>query len=194
MKTYMQMLVWIMLFVIVVEMIFPDSNYKKYIKLVLGCVIVYTMMKPVIAFIPLQGKSYDAYVMNYQNQLLTAAGYGGAEESYKVQLRKQQEFLKTTYSQNIKQLVERETDVSVKEVEIKWQDNNGMIQIDQIYLTVGDKQKSKKNTIAVPKIRIGEKSSSLSGDEEKLKIKIKTCLNNFYNVQTRNIYITVQKN
>ena len=46
----------------------------------------------------------------------------------------------------------------------------------------------------IGEIRIGDKSDTVDGDEEKLKNKIKTSLSNFYNVQVRNIYITVQKN
>ena len=48
--------------------------------------------------------------------------------------------------------------------------------------------------IKIGEIHIGDKSDTVDGAEEELKNKIKTCLNDFYNVQVRNIYITVQKN
>lgn len=192
MKEYMQMLIWLMLFVIVIEMIFPDTEYKKYIKLVLGCIIIYTIMQPVVKLIPARGM-YNQYVTEFQNKLIGGSGEEHLTDAYKDQLTQQQNVLKETLSQSIKSTIERETDVSVKEINIQWQEK-GDSQIDSIYLTVGEKETKASEKITIPQIHIGEKSSSVAGDEEKLKIKIKTCLNNFYNVQTRNIYITVQKN
>ena len=34
MKQYLMMIIWTMLFVIVVEMIFPSSDLKKYLKII----------------------------------------------------------------------------------------------------------------------------------------------------------------
>jgi stage III sporulation protein AF len=194
MKDYMQMFIWIMLFVIVIEMIFPDSSYKKYIKLVLGCIIIYTLIEPVVHVVQVQGKGYDDYVAYYQKELAKNIDYEEGSLSYEEQLRQQQETLKSTYEESIKQRIEKEVDVEVKKVEIEWGSDGTLQQIEKLYLTIGDKAAGQDGKITIPKIKIGEKSDSVSGDEEKLKIKIKTCLENFYNVQDRNIYITVQKN
>ncbi|MDF2613634.1 MAG: Sporulation stage protein [Clostridia bacterium] len=194
MKEYMQTFIWIMLFVIVVEMIFPDSEYKKYLKLVLGCIIIYTLIRPAVSFIPVQGKTYDTYVTEYQNKLAQGIGYQEAETKYEDQIQKQQALLKDTYREGIKQILEKEMNISVKQVNIEWVNKEMHTEIEKIYLVIGDEEGNGQEKISVPRIRIGEKSSSVDGDEEKLKIKIKTCLKNFYNVDGRNIYITVQKN
>ena len=51
MKQYLMMIIWTMLFVIVVEMIFPSSDLKKYLKIVLGFVMVYMIASPMIKLI-----------------------------------------------------------------------------------------------------------------------------------------------
>ncbi len=193
MKEYMQMFIWIMLFVIVIEMIFPDSDYKKYLKLVLGCIIIYTIIKPIIQFIPVQGKSYDAHVREYQMRLSEDFGYEEAIQGYGEEVEKQQALLKETFAANIKGVIEKEMDVSVYSIEIKWREG-GELEMEKIDLVVGGVKSHAEENITLPQIKIGDKSNSISGDTEKLKIKIKTCLENFYNVPSRNIYITVQKN
>ncbi|MDF2878778.1 MAG: Sporulation stage protein [Clostridia bacterium] len=194
MKEYMQMFIWIMLFVIVIEMIFPDSSYKKYIKLVLGCIIIYTLIKPVVQVIHVQGKTYDDYVAYYQKELSKNIDYENGALDYEEQLRAQQEILKSAYEESIKHRVESEVEVEVEKVEIEWGKDESHQQIEKLYLLIGARTDGEDGKITIPSIKIGEKSDTLSGDEEKLKIKIKTCLENFYNVQDRNIYITVQKN
>jgi len=183
-----------MLFVIVVEMIFPDSDYKKYLKLVLGCIIIYTLIRPVIQFIPVEGKTYDTYVLEYQNKLAQGTAYEKVKKDVVHQIQKQQTFLKDTFTKSIKETIEKEMNVSVQHVDIAWKDDKEGTTIEKIYLVIGDKGVDAEGKISIPKVQIGEKSSSLGGDTEKLKIKIKTCLENFYNVPSCNIYITVQKN
>ncbi|WP_069998199.1 stage III sporulation protein AF [Cellulosilyticum sp. I15G10I2] len=194
MREYMQMFIWIMLFVIVIEMIFPDSDYKKYLKLVLGCIIIYTIIQPIVQFIPVQGKGYDTYVSEYQKRLSEGINYNDSVQGYDEQVKSQQSLLKETLKSSIKGIIEKEIDVSVQRVHIEWHDEGGEEQIEEIHIVVGESENNNTKNVILPKIRIGDKSQSLSGDTEKLKIKIKTCLQNFYNVPSRNIYITVQKN
>ncbi len=193
MKEYIQMFIWIMLFVIVIEMIFPDSDYKKYLKLVLGCIIMYTIIKPAAQFIPLEGQSYNQYVASYQSKLLEGMN-GMEEEGYNKEVRKQASLIKDTLLVSIKTVIEREMNVSVLDVQVDYKNGEDEAVIDTVYLIVGKTEERENGKIFIPKIKLGEKSSSINGDEEKLKIKIKTCLKNFYNVPSSNIYITVQKN
>lgn len=194
MKEYMQTFIWIMLFAIVVEMIFPDSDYKKYLKLVLGCIIIYTLIKPAIHFIPMQEKTYNDFVCEYQDRLTQGTAYEEAERSVENQIEKQQTFLKAAFEENIKKVIEKEIDISVQQIDIEWSDDKEGAVVEKIYLVIDNQKAETEGKINIPKVRIGEKSNSLGGDNEKLKIKIKTCLKNFYNVPSCNIYITVQKN
>ena len=184
MREYLQILIWMMLFVIIIEMIFPDSAYRKYIKLILGCILVYTMLQPLIGLVNGGQNDYDAYVKYYQERL------GGGEDAmaeYNRQKDNQEEVLKKYYEEGVKSTVENSFDVKVKSVQLSY-DTNVIKGID---LTIG---KHREGKIEIGTIQIGDKSKTLDGDEENLKNKIKTCLSDFYNVQVCNIHITVQKN
>lgn len=183
MSDYLQYLIWMMLFVIVIEMIFPDLSYKKYLKLVLGCILIYTMLKPIVSLIQVDGSDYKAYVEKYQ-QVLQVAQDG--QELYETQLEDQRESLERFYQTSMKQCIEQQVEVSV--LDLRLTTENG--EIERVDLVVGEKNAP----IKIGTIHIGDKSKTLDGDEEILKNKIKTCLCDFYNVQVRNIYITVQKN
>ncbi len=186
-RGYMQLLIWMMLFVVVIEMVFPETDHRKYIKLVLGCILVYTLLKPIIAILPTGGESYEAYIQRYEKQL------GISKEklvgSYEDQVEQQGNSLKEVYAKGMKSVIEKELQIGVKEVQVVCDDK---MMMTDIYITVGESEN--KGIIEIAPIHIGNKSDTVSGDEEKLKNKIKTCLNNFYNVQDCNIYITVQKN
>lgn len=185
MREYMQMLIWMMLFVIVIEMIFPDSTYRKYIKLILGCILVYTLISPLVKWMGNDGLSYDRYVKAYEARLSGEEGLVGYED----EVDRQTDALVEIETAHIKEAIEGEFQVSVQDVDLEYDETNRIP--ETIYLTIGEKQDS---IIQIAPIHIGEKGDTVSGDEEKLKNRIKTCLYDFYNVQDCNIYITVQKN
>lgn len=184
MRGYLQMLIWMMLFVIIIEMIFPDSAYRKYIKLILGCILVYTMLQPIISLVQGDHNSYDDYVKYYERRL---SGGEAALLDYNEQLQSQEQVLKSYYEEGIRSTVEKEFDVKVQDIKLSYEGN----ELLEITLTVG---KNRSGKIHIGTIHIGDKSNTLDGDEENLKNKIKTCLSDFYNVQVCNIHITVQKN
>lgn len=183
MSEYLQYLIWMMLFVIVIEMIFPDLAYKKYMKLVLGCILVYTMLQPIVSFIKVDGADYKAYMEKYQQVLGTVEN---GQASYEMQLEDQRESLESFYQTSMKQYVEQQVEVQVLDLKLEVKEG----EIERVDMIVGEQDAP----IEIGTIHIGDKSDTLDGDEENLKNKIKTCLNDFYNVQVRNIYITVQKN
>lgn len=183
MSGYLQYLIWMMLFVIVIEMIFPDSAYRKYIKLVLGCILIYTMLKPVASLVQVEGADYEAYVKKYQVLLEGKGEVGG---NYEEELDRQQEMLQKYYETSMKDYIEQEVEVGVVWLKIDWNED----EMESIDLIV---EKPRK-TLRIGEIHIGDKSKTIDGSEEELKNKIKTSLSNFYNVQVCNIHITVQKN
>lgn len=172
-----------MLFVIIIEMIFPDSSYRRYIKLVLGCILIYTMLKPVASFIKVDGSDYEDYVKKYQ---IILAGDSFTGQNYEEELNRQQNTLQEVYETSMKEYIEQEATVRVAWLQIIWDKD----EIERIDLTV----EKPSEVFKIGEIHIGDKSETVDGSEEELKNKIKTSLSNFYNVQVRNIYITVQKN
>lgn len=183
MSSYLQYLIWMMLFVIVIEMIFPDSSYRKYIKLVLGCILIYTMLKPVATFIKVDGSDYEDYVKKYQMLLTEDSNIG---KNYEEEVNRQQDTLRAVYETSMKEYIEQEATVRVSWLQISWNED----EIERIDLTV----EKPSEIFKIGEIHIGDKSETVDGSEEELKNKIKTSLSNFYNVQVCNIHITVQKN
>lgn len=183
MSEYLQYLIWMMLFVIVIEMIFPDLAYKKYLKLVLGCILVYTLLQPIVSLVQGGDSDYEAYVEQYQQALGTVEN---GQELYESQLEEQRESLESFYQTSMKQYIEQQMEVKVLDLRLKIEEG----EIESVDMIIGESDAS----IEIGTIHIGDKSDTVAGNEEILKNKIKTCLQDFYNVQVGNIYITVQKN
>lgn len=183
MKDYLQCLIWMMLFVIIIEMFFPDSSYRKYIKLILGCILIYTMLTPLMQLVKADGGDYRDYVKKYQEALnLEDDGI----EAYKEEYGKQGQSLKEMYEQSMRAMIQNKFALQVEGLTLDW---NGD-QISHINMVVKNKDKEQKSI----ELGIEEKSNTINGDIESLKNKIKNYLSDFYNVQVSNIYITVQKN
>lgn len=183
MSDYLTYLIWMMLFVIVIEMVFPDSPYRKYLKLVVGCILIYTMIRPILDIVHIDSDTYNNYVAYYQTLIEDAAD---GNYTYENQLNNQQQSLEQIYQSSMKTYLESQLDIKVQSLNIKFKEGN----IQDIYLTVG----GQADTIQIGEIHISDKSNTVNGDEEKLKNKIKNLLNDFYNVQVDNIYISIQKN
>ena len=181
MKAYLQYLIWMMLFVIVIEIFFPDSSYKKYLKLILGCILIYTMLNPVIKFIRVGGSDYTTYVAHYEDLLLAEnTGNKAYEESYEAQ----QESLQKAYETSMTTYIEQQMPVTVTQLFLDWDEN----ELEGINVTLC------KVVEQSGQLEVGEKRGTIYGSEEALKNKLKTCLSDFYHVQVENIHITVQKN
>lgn len=195
MVAYLQITIWVMLFVIVIEMIFPDSDYRKYLKLVLGCIIIYILFRPIANLVLADPNSYDHLVKSYETQLSTNSQDDSIQKEYKRILSKQKEVLDDAYKQTIKNAIESQVGVQVVSCKIGFKEDtvNQTLEIDKIEIVVKEKDKNGKK-MPLPEVGIANKNDEVIAQEEKLKNKIKTCLENFYIVQDCNIYITVQKN
>lgn len=195
MVAYLQTMIWVMLFVIVVEMIFPDSDYRKYLKLVLGCIIIYILFRPIAHLLLADPNSYDHLVKSYETQLSTSSQEETIQKEYKRILSKQKKVLEDAYKETIKSAIESQVGVQVVSCKIGFKEDiiNQTLEVDKIEIVVKEKNKDNKK-MPLPEVGIANKNDEVITKEEKLKNKIKTCLENFYIVQDCNIYITVQKN
>lgn len=199
MREYIQILIWTMLFVIVVEMIFPDTDFKKYIKLITGLLVIYIVFSPILKSKLLSGIAYKDIVIAYQDRLgePTDALY---ESVFGKQQEKLNEMRQEQTEKEIIQILEKNLDITVleasttfKEGEENWVPENISLVVaygkrEEPTLKIGGK------AIRVPQIKIGEKDESIRLEQKNLENQIKSCLKDFYNVDNFNIYITVQKN
>lgn len=189
MKAYMQILIWTMLFVIIIEMIFPASEFKKYLKLILGFIIVYTIFTPIVKGGFWNEGKYDEYVKYYQEQV-------GDEGHMNIKLQEYEEELLGVYEeQEINKIafkLKKQLNLEVVESDMRFDTTGYTPIIQEIDLVVAEEKKEQK--ISIPKIKIGEKDESLSQDPDNLKKEIKNCLGDFYNWDNVNINIIVQDN
>ncbi|OOB77659.1 MAG: hypothetical protein BEN19_01545 [Epulopiscium sp. Nuni2H_MBin003] len=184
---YMQVLIWTMLFVVVVEMIFPNSHLKKYIKLILGFIVIYNMIAPIINGGIFERGPYDEYVTYYQEQFDLVTDKGIQIEGYEKQL--QESFIQIE-AQKITQNIEKELELVVENVTVSAQMQDYTPHVTDIDLTLSHKKED--TAIMIPTIKIGEKDESIGISEQNLQKEVKNVLSDFYNLDNVNIYIVVQ--
>ncbi len=188
MTDYMEILIWTMLFVVVIEMIFPSSHLQKYIKLILGFIVIYTILGPIIKGGLFEQGKYDYYVAYYQDQFDLTTDKGVHMEDYEQELL--ESFTTQEKSKIIKQ-VEGALDVTVEMIEVFATLEGYVPTTNEIILAVSYNQEE-GGLIIIPKIKIGEKDESIKLEEENLEKEIKNLLSDFYNWDNVNIYILVQ--
>lgn len=194
MREYLQVLIWTMLFVVMVELFFPSSDLKKYLKLVIGFIVVYTIISPIIGIVTevRQKDTFESYMMYYQEKLGTSPQYSEFEEE---QMR-QQESLRDVYEAQlqtqVKQLLEKNLPIHVISVDAKMSENNMDFSVEEVNLVVTPKSEQGSGSISVPKIKIGDKNESFTLNDQHVQNEIKKYLKEVYNWDNDNIYITVQ--
>lgn len=187
MKAYIELLIWTMLFVLVIEMIFPSSDLKKYLKLVLGFIVVYTILSPLLTSKWIGTTSYEEYVKYYAKQLTVDTRY---EEEVVGQMQSTGKFYEEQLEKTLKNTIQEQLDVQVTAIDVVVRNQD--LEVENVYLTVVENRSSKE--IFIPCIKIGEKTESMGVQESNTEKEIKNCLKNFYNLKTANIHITVQEN
>lgn len=188
MKQYLLIIIWTMLFVIVVEMIFPSSELKKYLKLVLGFVMVYIIASPVIKVITstplLESGSLSSYVQFYEGQLSN-----GQYTPYEEERKKQEENVLAIYKEQVESqltaMIETNLPVEVEALSSEAKLEGSHFSIDSIEIELAFKEEEHI-------FGVGDKSESFVLDQSLLEKEIKKYINDFYNVDNTNIYIIVQ--
>ena len=77
----------------IIEMILPDNKNKKYIKVVVGITILFTIIRPIL------GNSFDNVSLELEN-ILNLNVVNNSEESYKSEIKNSIESNKNSYSTN----------------------------------------------------------------------------------------------
>lgn len=187
MKAYIELLIWTMLFVVVIEMIFPSSELKKYLKLILGFMVVYTILSPLLENEFISHKDYKDYVKYYAEKLTIDTSYKGEVEN---QTQTTTQLYKEQLEETIKNTLKEELPIEVLNAEVTLTPGN--LEVEEVGLTVVRNKVPDK--IFIPAIKIGDKTESFTLQDSKIEKEIKSCLKNFYNLKDANIHITVQEN
>ncbi len=194
MSHYLQMLVWTMFFVVLVEMTFPDSDIKKYLKFVLSFLVLYVvvspLVEPVISTQYMPGNALENYIQYYQEYVGDEISYSPIEDERQRQEKGLLELYTVQLQQHATQLLQTQLpDLEIKRLEIETEMGAEGIGIEAI--EVNGIYTSQE---AAFEVGIGNKNESPVIGDEWLKKEIEKCLNDFYNLDNTNIYITVQMN
>ena len=202
---YVQNIAMVMIFTTFVNLIMPDGDFKKYIKIVLGLIIIITILGPINTLVFKNRPSYTDLLKKYEIGI-EGASIKAHDTQY---LEVQKNIILENYEDKLRPqiigIVEKGNQVAVLELDIEF---NQDIESDQFgdivhinMIVEPGTEDYDKSMIKIPKIKVGTKSiQNHSTDknngqiEGQIEENIKTSLIDFYNLPDVNINITVQKN
>lgn len=177
--------------------VFGDSNYKKYIQLVTGMILVVIVISPVIKFLRVSDRVED---------LFHAQVYAVDVSDFKSQLKTMEEgqtdFVYREYKERIVSQVEdmiSDYDLCVKESDIIFETDENCDEFGEIKsmaFVLSPKEEKKEATrerISIKKVMLSKKEQETSVNiPSPTEINIKNELSDFYNIEGDNINISIQ--
>ena len=175
-----------------IEMILPNSSSKKYVKVVIGMYILFTIVSPIIK--KLGGKEINLNTINiekYEQQI---------SKSDNTISRKFEDnnarSIKDIYVSNLKadisaKLKEKGYEIDTSDIQIK-DDENYTIEKITLKLIKMEQKQGKNNEIVINTVEIGntisqKDSKTLSDDEEQ---EVKDYISETYDIDKKNINIS----
>ena len=199
--TYTQNIAMIIIFTTFVNLIMPSGDFEKYIKIVLGLIVMMTILAPIHTILFKNKPNYTDILKRYQLDIEQTT----AHIESGIFLDTQKDIILDDYGEKLTPqmtaIAEKSNKVKVLSMAINFnedivsQEFGKVTGIDMVIQHTTPE--TQKNIINVPKIRIGTKKianhhmEDLEGQIEK---DIKDSLIDFYNLSNVNINITVQKN
>lgn len=175
-----------------IEMILPNSSSKKYVKVVIGMYILFTIVSPIIK--KLGGKDINLNTINiekYERQI---------EKSDNTISRKFEDnntrSIKDIYVSNLKadisaKLKEKGYEIDTSDIQIK-DDENYTIEKITLKLIKMEQKQEKNNEIVINTVEIGntisQKDSKTLSDDDKQEVK--DYISETYDIDKKNINIS----
>lgn len=204
---YTQSIAMIIIFTSIINLIMPSGNFQKYIKMVLGLIVIITILAPINTLIFKNKPDYTDILKRYETDIeSTSMKKSTSMQIHSGQyLEAQKEIILDSYKEKLipqmTDIIEKSDKVAVTALNLGFDEDIESAKfgtITTINMTVSQVEEERnKKIIKVPKIKVGTKQiQSYSGDQVAAQIeeKIKTCLIDFYNLSSVNINIIVQKN
>lgn len=181
-----QRIIIVVIICTIIEMILPEGKNKKYIKIVMGIYVVFTIISPIISKINNKEKiDLEKYLeVNVSNETIETSNVMDTNK-----------YIEEVYKEKIKEDI-REKLLSINyeiksiNLEIETKNNNTYGSILSLEITVSkEKEEKSENTIRVNKVTIGKNNK----DEEDLTKeeidKIKKCLAENYKIDEEKISV-----
>lgn len=197
MTTWAQGIIVAVIITTIIELILPEGNHKKYIKMVMGVYILFTIVSPIITKITNQDFEFDEskYEEFFKNSTYEISSQSLEEEN--------DNQIKDLYLNNIKSDVKqklKEQGYIVEEIQIEAdlesEEAYGKIKKMNLQIKKGETKQEENKISPVNRIEIGEKKeeeNQISENEEKIGggeiQEIKTYLSTTYDVEKKQIKI-----
>jgi len=158
-SSWLKDIVVLFILISIAELIMPKGNMRKYINLVIGLLIIFTIISPFVKLIKLDFK-LDEVVFNYSKSKDNEINKGN--EFYTQQEKQIEKIYKEKISKELIKLVEKNSDYKVIYIDIGILDGEEDYgEIDYIDIIIEEKEKqTKKNTISIEKIPVIEINNS----------------------------------
>ena len=199
-KTWINQIIVAVIITTIIEMILPNGNNKKYIKMVIGLYILFTIIQPVIT--KFTGDSIDISNFDYKKYFNSDV----LETSSKDFENNNSKLIKQAYINNIKEDIEKKIEqkgyklinCNINILDDETKDTYGTIKSISLKLKkqTNKADKSSSNIIKIENINVGTNNNTLntnttekldiSSDEKKQIIQY---LSEEYSVDTKNIVI-----
>lgn len=185
-NTWAQRIIIVVIICTIIEMILPEGKNKKYIKIVMGIYVVFTIISPIIAKINNKEKiDLEKYLdVNVSNETI--------ETSATVDTNK---YIEEVYKEKLKEDVKEKLlniNYETKNVnlEIETKNDNTYGSILSLEVTVSkEKEEKSENTIRINKVTIGENNKDKADLTKEEIDKIKKCLVENYKIDEEKISV-----
>lgn len=179
-------IITVLIIVIMLDIIIPETHNKKFIKLVMGLFVLYTIVKPIVSS-KVRNFSFSnsinvssLNVQNYSNSNIVSDS--NIEDVYKVKLK-----------ENIEGgLSQKGYECQIVDLQIETADGR-FGEIKQIELNVSKKESNDVNEIKIEEVNLEKEKVMNSLNEEKIE-EVKEFLSSTFGVSKENIIIGGDKN
>lgn len=202
-RTWTLNIVMVVIFISFVELLLPSSSMKKYIKMVVGLLVILVILNPIIELlygdINVQDEIFKSTVMIEREALSKdAAGFQKSRNQQMIAMYKEK------ISEHLRDKIGYEYDVRLENARIEIEEdteNKDFGKIKEIHLVLREENKMSEQQIAIENIDQvsitvnGGPSKTPSNKSEDLYIisDIKNSISRFYDIEEDNINISMNK-
>lgn len=180
--TWAEQLIVALIIIIMIEMIIPNSSYRKYIKIVLGIFILYIIFNPLI-----KNKFND---FNFQKQIenqvkssnISQVPSTGIDYNKQIQTAYKEKFKENIYNN----LLVKGYKIENIDMDVSYEKEN--IITNKLKLII--KKNQTNSNIKIEKVEISEVKEDISNEELET---LKKDISNTYNIETSKIFIESEK-
>lgn len=198
--SFVKSIVIFLLLTKILEYLMPNGNMKKYMRLFCGIILIIILINPILKYSGLmQTLNYNVIMNDFKIKTLSNKGqknkYTDIQSDITIKIYKER------MGAHICQLLKQE-EITATNVEVNIEENEksedfGMV--TEVFLTIKDNyinnEKTNIKKVKIDKIIINESSNNNKArttEEILIEKKVKKIINNFYNLSSNNIHITIE--